>query len=115
MRVREVALWHLCSALLAVALGGCGPGDEDSGATDVSCSDVCAKHISCPNDPDPECMSDCEQLDMSCPSQNKAFRRCLLGLMDSQLVCDESGETSAGPGHCDAEATALLMCLMGGS
>ena len=102
--------------------GGSASGGSASGGTaaggsasdterPATCEGLCGRVIGCPGDPDPECVSDCNMLTALCPSEVNAFITCVQARPDTDLECDEYGETNIKPGFCDTQDSALMACV----
>lgn len=89
---------------------GCSD-DSENEAEAVTCSALCSRTIDCPNDPDPDCVSDCANLKLLCPTELDANLVCFMALPDSNLECDDEQETSIREGLCSNEQTALAACF----
>lgn len=61
------------------------------------------------------CLAQCEQAQASsCSTEADAYARCVIARPDSDLECDEDGETNLKDGVCEAEFEAALACAVGG-
>src|SRR5690606_29762313 len=98
-------------AVAGLAVAACSGGDDGDGEPQDVCKALCARTISCPNDPDVECEADCKSFMTDCKAETTAYAECGLAQPDSNLECDEEGETSPKDGVCEAEAGALGACL----
>ena len=124
--VLEVAMkMHWIGAVMMAlfassAVVGCGGDDDESGKYGALCIKGCAAtgQLNCPGDNPETCVSDCEEQASqaaACRSEFDAAANCLADRPTSDWQCDaETGESTPKAGVCDAETTALVVCLVGG-
>jgi hypothetical protein len=99
------------SASGGTASGGAAAGGSTSDTErPATCEGLCARSIGCPGDPDPACVSQCQLLMAMCTVENWEFIACVQARPDTDLECDNEGETNIKPGFCDTEYSALLAC-----
>ncbi len=110
------ALVPLVCCLVVACGDGDGDGDgddgDDGGGSANTCEALCARTINCPNDPAADCVSECQQYEQPCPTQMEMFIQCSLARSDSELICDEFGETALADGFCTTETNSLASCLV---
>lgn len=94
----------------AAGSGGGGAGGS-GGSSATGCAAFCERSLDeCENDDAQECFDSCDNSAELCPAESAALIECALPRPDSDFYC-EMGITTAKEGVCDAEATALLLCL----